>query len=51
MRAERLQRELDVLKREYNNAQQENEAYNRYISKTLGVERVGVDNGRIYYDK
>lgn len=51
MRAERLQGELDNLKRKYNKERQENEVYNNYISKSLGVERVGVDNGRVYYDK
>lgn len=51
MRAERLQGELDILKRKYNKEQQDNEVYNSYISKRLGVERVGVDNGRIYYDR
>lgn len=50
-RAERLQKELDILKRKYNKEQQDNEIYNSYISKKLGVERVGVDNGRIYYDR
>ena len=51
MRAERLQKELDILKRKYNKEVQENEVYNKYISKSLGVERVGIDNGRVYYDK
>lgn len=51
MRAERLQKELDILKRKYNKEMQENEVYNKYISKSLGVERVGIDNGRVYYDK
>ena len=51
MIAERLQRELDNLKKKYNKEQQENKVYNRYISKSLGVERVGIDNGRVYYDK
>lgn len=50
-RAERLQRELDTLKRKYNKEQQENEVYNSYISKKLGVERVGIDNGRIYFER
>lgn len=51
VRAERLQRELDNLKKKYNKEQQENEVYNKYISKSLGVERVGIDNGRIYFDR
>ena len=51
MRAERLQRELDNLKRKYNKEHEENGVYNSYISKSLGVERVGIDNGRVYYDK
>ena len=50
-RSERLQRELDNLKRKYNKEQQENEVYNSYISKKLGVERVGIDNGRIYFER
>lgn len=50
-RAERLQRELNNLKSKYNKEQQENEVYNKYISKSLGVERVGIDNGRIYFDR
>lgn len=50
-RAERLQRELDNLKMKYNKEQQENEVYNSYISKKLGVERVGIDNGRIYFER
>lgn len=50
-RAERLQIELDNLKRTYNKEQQENEVYNSYISKKLGVERVGIDNGRIYFER
>lgn len=51
VRVERLQRELDNLKKKYNKEQQENEVYNKYISKSLGVERVGIDNGRIYFDR
>lgn len=51
VRAERLQRELDNLKRKYNKEQQENKVYNKYISKSLDVERVGIDNGRIYFDR
>lgn len=51
MRAERLQKELDALKRKYNKEQEDNETYNRYVSKSLGVDRVGIDNGRIYFDR
>lgn len=50
-RSERLQKELDNLKRKYNKEQQENEVYNSYISKKLGVDRVGIDNGRIYFER
>lgn len=50
-RADRLQRELDVMKRKYNLAKDENEVYNKYIQKRSGAITVGVENGLVYFER
>lgn len=51
MRAERLQRELDIMTRKYNTAKDENSVYERYIRKRSGAISVGVENGLVYFER
>lgn len=51
MRAERLQRELDKIKRELKSANTKNEVFEKYILEKNNASYVGIDNGRIYIEK
>lgn len=51
MRAERLQKELDNMKRIYNKSKNDNEIYERYIKNRLGASYVEVENGMVYFER
>lgn len=50
-RAERLQRELDKMNRMYSMANERSMIYETYIRKRSGAIAVGVENGRIYFER
>lgn len=50
-RAERLQRELDKMKRMYSMVNERSDVYERYILKRSGAISIGVENGRIYFER
>lgn len=50
-RAERLQKELDKMRRMYSMANERSEVYERYILKRSRAISIGVENGRIYFER